>query len=119
MRKRSAVAQEAEIGASVRIEGVFHDEIPTQFGHFQPFRATLHRLAECGEEPDFAALEPHELVRAIGGAVASEHVEIAAVFPVRRIFQPEGDDIVEEGGFVEFPETGNLCFVHGISALVF
>jgi hypothetical protein len=91
---------------------MFHDDPPPEPSHVEPFRPVFHRVAQGGEEPDLARLGPHELVGAVRGAVAVEHGQIAAIFPVRRVFHPEGDDVVEEGGLIQFPKPGDLGFFH-------
>ena len=59
-------------------------------------------IVEPGEHPDLPPLHPHHLVLTPEGAVSIEVGKIAAVLPVERVLQPEGDNVLEKSASVLF-----------------
>ena len=91
----AAVGGDGEEHPSVAVEAVAHDEVIYVPGGRKPFRARLDLVVELGEHPQGPALQPHGLVGVEDAAVAIEGIELAAMLAVKRVIQPEGDDLVE------------------------
>ena len=89
---------------------VLLQELCTLHGTVEPLLPLLHFVVEGGEHPYFPALEPDELVGVEHAAVAVEAGEVAAKLLVLRLFEPEGDDLVEEFALVLGGELFEIVF---------
>jgi len=100
LNERPALTGEGEVPVKPAVVAVFVQKARAVPGHIQPLRPFLHPVVERREHPYLAPLQPDKFVGVIHHPPAIKAGKIAAMRFIAGIVLPEGDDLVQQSGFI-------------------
>ena len=96
LHERLSLTGQREVEVVVAVVAVFLEELGALDGGVQPFLLFSEFVAKHREQPDLTPLKPDELVCVVDTSVSVKAGEVATIFLVDGIVQPERKDTVQK-----------------------